>query len=85
MRVKRYVDPGIAGRLNEVMIRYGSDSTWGELLGCNRKAVWGYRHGVSAISADMLRDVCRYTKTSADYILFGGKHGKDKGNHQADG
>lgn len=69
--LKRYADPEIADRLDEVMRAYASDSKWGELLGVYRKTVWAWRNGVTTMPSDRLRDVCRIAKVSADYILFG--------------
>ena len=76
MNRKKYPDQGIVDRLNEVLIAQGSDSQWARNLGCQRKTVLAYRHGVSDMPLSFLKAVCGATGVRADWILWGGEeHG----------
>jgi len=44
----------------------------GAALGLQRQAIAAYERGETAPSAEALRRLTRYYRTTADYILFGG-------------
>ena len=73
MNRKIYPDQGIVDRLNEVLIAHGSDNQWARNLGCQRKTVLAYRHGVSDMPLSFLKKVCGATGVRADWILWGGE------------
>jgi hypothetical protein len=73
MNRKKYPDQGIVDRLNEVLTAQGSDSQWARNLGCQRKTVLAYRHGVSDMPLSFLKAVCGATGVRADWILRGGR------------
>lgn len=73
---KKYQVPGMAKRIEECIKNSGLNCVQiAKILGVERKIIYAYKNGEVSPNATILAGMCKLFNVSADWLIFGEKHG----------